>query len=126
MNVFVLEDDPERVNFIRARFIHTEADITVIESCKQADQFQPPYDLMLLDHDLGGRQMAEHEDCGATFVRSMLTRIPDEGVIVLHSFNPDGRDRMRLLLHPRPNVYVAPFRSAMFNRILATMASEAA
>lgn len=50
MKVFILEDDPERMRVLRQ--ILPTADITHILSCTQEQEFQPPYDVILLDHDL--------------------------------------------------------------------------
>lgn len=115
MNVFVLEDDPLRMATIRR--LLPDATITHIESCKDADQFQPPYDLVLLDHDLGGRQLEEHEDCGLIFVRITNSRFDSDTPVVIHSFNPDGAEAMARELRGC-NVFVAPFG---FNRFLTLL-----
>lgn len=123
MKVFILEDDPLRMTVLR-RLLPT-ADITHVVSCVEADQFQPPYDLILLDHDLGGRQMDEHEDCGLTFVRMVNRRFDSDTPIVIHSFNPDGANAMAHVLRDC-NVYLAPFGFAMFKRILLQLSEDVA
>lgn len=115
------------MDLLRRHYLPT-ADITHIESCVQADQFQPPYDLILLDHDLGGRQMDEHEDCGTTFVDLVKDRVPREAVVVIHSFNEAGAWRMAtgLRQHGVRNIIVAPFASGAFKRVLYSARGEAA
>ena len=113
MKVFVLEDDPARVQWLRERLI--DHDLTVIDSCADVKQFQPPYDLLLLDHDLGGRQMEDHEDCGETFAWLIREHVGDADVIV-HSYNWPGA--MAMLAALGKGVY-APFRGPYFTRLLA-------
>ena len=64
MKVFILEDDPYRI--VKFRDLLKGHDLTIIDSCTKVEEFKPPYDLILLDHDLGGRQLEDHEDCGLT------------------------------------------------------------
>lgn len=124
MRVFILEDDPIRVDYLRMRL--GQHDLTVVSSCTEADRFKPPYDLILLDHDLGGRQMEEHEDDGLAFVNLIRDRINKDAVIILHSYNPGGAARQHNALRQVGKFgglhsHVAPFRSGAFNRILLTV-----
>lgn len=115
MKVFILEDDPVRVMHMRHRlFSH---DLTVIDSCKDVAKFQPPYDLILLDHDLGGRQLTDHEDDGTAFARLIKGRVNDGAIVVYHSYNPEGAQRMCSIIG---RGYIAPFRSGAFNRLIIT------
>lgn len=119
MKVFILEDDPTRMLYLREKL--TGHDITHIESCTQADRFQPPYDLILLDHDLGGRQLEDHEDDGLAFVTLVKDRVPRDAVIVIHSYNDAGARRMAYALREVAgygNLYVAGFRFKEFNIVL--------
>ena len=125
MRIFVLEDDLNRRQTMGEQLL-PEDEVTTIDTCTQAIKFQPPYDLVLLDHDLGGRQMEHHVDCGTVFVRMMLPELmrADVSRIVIHSYNPDGAARMARDLQHRAHVYVAPFGGAEFWRHL-TAAREA-
>ncbi len=124
MRIFVLEDDYTRIVKFRKRFVGH--DVTFADSCAQYEEaFKPPYDLICLDHDLGGRQMSDHEDNGEEFAKLITTpeslawfnadpaRIPL--AIIVHSFNPEGADRiaytMRVLC---PNVFKCPFGFKQF------------
>lgn len=61
------------------------------------------FDLILLDHDLGGQQMASN--CGdykhgcyvARFIALHMEKKPDRAIS--HSFNPAGRDEIASILH---------------------------
>lgn len=120
MKVFILEDDPTRVQYLKERL--KGHDLTVIDTCADVGRFTPPYDLILLDHDLGGRQMTEHEDDGAHFVDLVRDRMNRGATIILHSYNPEGAQRQAQRLRDVGLMgYVAPFRSGMFNRILLTV-----
>ena len=85
LRVFVLEDDPDRIRQLTEWLIGCEWDC--IQTCIREYEFKPPYDLILLDHDLGGRQLADHEDCGLTFVKLVKDRINIEADIIVHSYN---------------------------------------
>lgn len=95
MRVFILEDDEDRIRRFHQAFIGH--DVTLAKDTERALKlFEPPYDWVLLDHDLGGRQWvdSDEEDCGAAFCR----RVPVDGLqgarVVVHSFNRDGAIRM--------------------------------
>ena len=109
--VFILEDDPERISYFKELLGHV-ADLTIISSCVEVDKFQPPYDLIFLDHDLGGRQMVDHEDCGLTFVKQADSFTPND-LIIVHSYNPVGAKQMLAEL-PVGAMY-CPFRGVAFN-----------
>jgi hypothetical protein len=69
-------------------------------SCEQIHRFDPPYDAVFLDHDLGGRQLEDHEDCGATFCRLLVERglLGSVGRVVIHSYNAAGAIQMLSIL----------------------------
>jgi hypothetical protein len=117
MRVFILEDDPTRMFWLHERLLGHE--IVHAESCTQADRFQGPFDLVLLDHDLGGRQLEDHEDNGEAFANLISDQIGAAHVII-HSYNPAGAWRMaRVFLNDAGiPVNVAPFRGVLFNKLL--------
>lgn len=113
MKVFILEDDPARMMWFRERLIAHE--LTHAESCTHIDRFRPPYDVIFLDHDLGGRQMEAHEDDGACFARLIGPMINPDAKVIVHSYNADGAQRIRWILQ---YVFVAPFRGEWFNALV--------
>lgn len=111
MRIYVLEDDPERIvslcrYFDRAEQRQSEEagesrliEVQWSQTCSRLDEFKPPYDLILLDHDLGGRQMRDHEDCGMTFLTSIREEIGD-ALVIIHSHNLAAAARMKQFYPP--------------------------
>lgn len=120
MKVFILEDDNRRLWMMDDLGLLKGCTITRAESCLDAHKFQPPYDLILLDHDLGGRQLKSHEDNGYTFVKLILEKIPDNTPILIHSYNPDGAENMRNALQDAGHFAIlAPFLGKTFIQNMA-------
>jgi hypothetical protein len=82
MKVLVLEDDPQRMVLIHE--LLKGHDVHHIDSAFA--EIDPSYDLYLLDHDLGGRQIEDHEDCGTAFVEKHLEQLR-KGIVIIHSYN---------------------------------------
>lgn len=116
MKIFILEDDSERMVYFRERLL--KHSITHVESCAEVAKFCPPYNVIFLDHDLGGRQMESHEDDGLQFVRLVKDRMNTDAVVVVHSYNAGGAERMLAELGEHLNVIYAPFRGDVFESIM--------
>ena len=115
MKVFVLEDDINRIMlmfevFSKSPFIQLQ----ICTSVKEAKaKFTPPYDLILLDHDLAdehyGGDVDKTEGTGQEFVKWMVDNYYpsslDNPTVIVHSMNFDGAKRMLDLL--RQNEYDA-------------------
>lgn len=89
---FLLEDDPNRVAGFEAALdgheLHHAIDVDAAIAV-----FSPPYDLLLLDHDLGGEVFvsSDHSNTGAAFARYLAEHHPaDLCDVIVHSWNPDG------------------------------------
>lgn len=102
MKIFILEDDEERIRLFEQAA--QGKDLTVCRDLARAAQmYEPPYDVILLDHDLGGRVMVDslEEETGASFCRWLGANHPTpeaSTLTVVHSWNPDGaREMLRLL-----------------------------
>lgn len=98
MKIFILEDDPFRIVQFEQATIGAEVTI-----CTDVDRAQKmwtgDYDLILLDHDLGGDQMVDSsvQNTGAGFARWMpesAKHIP----VLIHSYNPFGVINIRNIL----------------------------
>jgi hypothetical protein len=89
MKILILEDDPERMKIIKP--LIEGNDYHWITSA--FDEIEPHYDLYMLDHDLGGRQMDEHEDCGMVFVEKHLEQL-QKSFVIIHSFNVPAAIKM--------------------------------
>lgn len=128
MKIFILEDDLGRIQQME-KWLRGH-DITQVESCAAITAFQPPYDLILLDHDLGGRQLSDHEDNGEQFAKLIVDTFgkqdrPETHVIV-HSFNPSGAYAIgRTMSEAGYNVILAPFGFPEFRQALATILKQA-
>jgi hypothetical protein len=103
MKVFILEDDPYRnAAFESALEGH---DLTMhIDVASAISAYDPPYDLMLLDHDLGGEVYVNSEEfnTGYTFCEFLVSnpKATDRAVsVIVHSWNPEGGAAMGRLLH---------------------------
>lgn len=139
--VFVLEDDPARVQHFREVFANA-AELTIIDTCADTDKFQPPYDAIFLDHDLGGRQMTDGrcvhcgsvagsdtscafckdgtdaEDCGTQFVTLVKDKLALDDIVIIHSYNSEGAKRMLALLPAETSAVYVPFRGKAFDAIV--------
>lgn len=99
--VLILEDDALRMEQFKNRLqghdvVHVETATNAIEHLSRTR-----FDLVLLDHDLGGRQYVDHtdeyEDCGmrvAEWLSSDPRRVRDQGPIIVHSLNGPAAQQM--------------------------------
>lgn len=114
MTVFVLEDDPERIRWFERFFAQHHVEWQCVHTNERVDEFVGPYDVVCLDHDLGGRQLEAHEDDGLAFIRAIKDRVGDACVII-HSWNDVGARRMKA---EWPAALLAEFGSPRFTGIL--------
>lgn len=97
MRIFILEDNPNRmIKFKRELVGHTidHAD-NVLDGIELV--MDNKYDLLFLDHDLGGKEMVDSssDDTGyqlAKFISSCMSN--KDTFCVVHSCNPAGADNM--------------------------------
>lgn len=98
--IFILEDDTERINlFIETLQGH---DLTICTDYEAGTKkWEPPYDLVLLDHDLGGSVFVDsHGDVptGYHFVKFMGEASSSKIPVIVHSWNGGGTLNMLSLL----------------------------
>lgn len=113
IRIFVLEDDFQRI--VRFKPAMIGLDYTVAMDIDEAiAKFDPPYDYIFLDHDLGGKVFVKSSDrnTGAEFVRQKGTLFAP-ATVVLHSMNPNGRQAMKDIL-TRDNGYTFPVIESPF------------
>jgi CheY-like chemotaxis protein len=100
MNIFILEDDPNRIDFFRDACLqggHTLTLATSFEEAKRLFDPDPEYNLVCLDHDLGGEQMVDstQENTGSNFARWLAANHPNILTLcVIHSYNSGGAANM--------------------------------
>lgn len=104
--IFILEDDESRMKFFRRGAANLFGEGVIITHANNAHAAKKvlrkhPWDLIYLDHDLGGEQMVstKHENTGSEVAR-WIAENEDEitfngTYIIIHSFNPDGARHMR-------------------------------
>lgn len=110
MKIFILEDDHTRVSLFAEALQSTDwVRAEDVEDAKK--MFEPPYDLILLDHDLGGQVYVDSEDpnTGAAFSKWLVGNyVPNNSpIVVVHSWNHDGGKNMMETLKNIPNIILA-------------------
>jgi len=111
MRVLVLEDNEARIRKFQQELVGS-----VVDFARDAEQAfgllaANAYDLIFLDHDLGGEEMVDSGGANTGYqVASRLARDGRnaEARVVLHSCNPAGAGMMALAL---PRAVRAPFTS---------------
>lgn len=130
MKVFILEDDQSRIEiFGEALKRH---DLTTARTYEEAIyKWNPPYDIVCLDHDLGGHIFVPsdgEEKTGYSFVEWLRQKYTENNfsilipvdVIFIHSFNPDGARRMAEALDSGVrsySIYIEPFGRGLIKAI---------
>ena len=87
MKILILEDNQKRIEFFKKKFFND--DVFYVEHAIEAIELlkNNKFDLICLDHDLGGKEMEwDKEDCGMV-VAEYLHNNPVNSRIVIHSFN---------------------------------------
>jgi hypothetical protein len=112
--VFVLEDDLYRIQLFQDACIgrHHITLTTQLSGPHGAyARYQPPYDLIYLDHDLGGLSMVDshREETGAAFTRWMPPAGDHQPVITIHSYNFAGARTMAQTLREKGYTKVIPW-----------------
>ena len=115
MKIFILEDDPERIKKFRRNLIGHELDITttVDEGKKYINK---KYDLIFLDHDLGGHQMVDSgEGTGYELAALIADTVNKNSAIIIHSLNHYGASAMHFCL---PDAQRIPFIVLNFDAVV--------
>lgn len=120
MRIFILEDDRQRNLLFRD--VAFGLDATFSESYAEAIQkYNPPYDVIFLDHDLGDRTYvhSDDENTGASFARWMPPApAVNAPLVIVHSYNPDGAENMRRTLEQKGyETHYIPFGKTVLNMI---------
>ena len=108
MLIFILEDNPDRMDkFIR------ELQCTAIHHAETVDAGKElllmyKYDLLLLDHDLGGEQMVDSAEKNTGYqLAKFITHTQNRDTpCIAHTCNPVGADNILCIL---PHAIKVPF-----------------
>ena len=119
MKVFFLDDDINRIRAARVKFANHQL-ITAMSAQEAIEVLnrESPFDLVHLDHDLGGIYLPSDEKSGyavAVHIANLpANKLPNTAVV--HSYNPDGSKKMIAALRPFvKNVYYSPFSAEDFS-----------
>lgn len=92
---FILEDDPERMELFLPALDgwHVDRHDNVADAVAG---FSGPYDVICLDHDLGGQVFvpSDEENTGYQFAKHLAANERPVAPVVVHSWNTAGARRM--------------------------------
>jgi ActR/RegA family two-component response regulator len=90
--ILFLDDDRRRTHEFYQRLISEHNDITTVETAEEciAELSRQTFDLVSLDHDLGGEIFCDssREDCGMEVVRWLRNNRAEHGGFIIHTMNP--------------------------------------
>jgi CheY-like chemotaxis protein len=98
MKVLFLDDDKGRLKKAEILFVNDE--LIKVETAEQAIEIlekNSPFDLVSLDHDLGGEMFCPSDEVSGFAVAKYISQMPKDKLpkkVVVHSFNPDGAQKM--------------------------------
>lgn len=118
MRIFILEDNEERMRIFR-EWLGPEHSITHIKTVKDVDKFNPPYEWIFFDFDLGhvSEGWDEQNDNGSKVALALKDKINESASIVIHSYNPGGAEAIKNDLKGL-GASKAPFGSKLFTDIM--------
>lgn len=103
MKIFILEDDPRRMNFFNKTFFNDEV-IWMTEAADAIEYLKNHFydmDNIFLDHDLGGMTFVSSDEYNTGYTVAKFISENFEGPfehVIIHSMNPPAADRMQDLL----------------------------
>jgi len=108
MKILILDDDQNRLNLFKQKLIGH--DVICVETAKDAiiELKKNKFNIISLDHDLGGKVMVESGEGTGWEVAKFLHDYPQfkpTGHIHIHSFNPIGSENMKRIL---PEAILSP------------------
>ncbi len=104
-----LDDDPDRYRQFKSALVGFDVNIDWAQTSTEAIEFlgKNTYDIIYLDHDLGGQIMVPSgNNTGYEVAQWISNNIKDLPQIVLHSLNPVGVQNMQSVL---PTAKAIPF-----------------
>ena len=99
MKIFVLEDNEYRYNFIKTFYKVSDTFIweATVSGAIKAFKKNEPFDLILLDHDLG-EEYAPGVGNGTDFAKFLADHGTGKAHVIIHSVNNAGAERMKSYL----------------------------
>jgi CheY-like chemotaxis protein len=101
MKILIVEDDKTRIKWFKEELIGFKVDIVETAKLGIALCKSRKYDLIFLDHDLGGEIYvpSENENTGYQVAKEIAKSINEETPIVVHSHNPAGAKNIHGVLN---------------------------
>lgn len=96
-----MDDDPERLKIFQRNLIGTSQSlVTTSKDCIDKLEQEGPWDIIFLDHDLGGKVFVESGEDTGWEVAKWISDNPEHEPkrIIIHSFNSAGATNMKRLL----------------------------
>lgn len=115
MNILFLDDDPNRIKLVTRHCInHNLYVVTTAQDAIASLRTNSNYDLVSLDHDLGGEQMVSSGRGTGYEVAEHISKMSSPPLHVnVHSFNPTDAKNMYEVLHD--NRHIKEISWATFN-----------
>jgi CheY-like chemotaxis protein len=117
VKILVLEDNAQRTKIFNRSLIGHE--VVVTEFAEEAIKYlnESEWDVLFLDHDLGGKVFVKTVENTGYQVACWLEENPSRKpkTIFLHSLNPDGRKRMKQAI---PDAIEAAFGWMVADRLV--------
>ncbi len=92
-----LDDDEYRIKIFKEKMIGSGYEIYITKTVSEtlAQLTHQSFDIVSLDHDLGGEQMvASHSETGYEVAKFIATMTDPPKAIIVHTFNPTGAYNM--------------------------------
>lgn len=115
IRILVVEDDPTRLEWFQKEF--NGQDLTLATTAAAGVKYvnDEEFDVIFLDHDLGGRVFVDSEDdnTGCAVAKHIKASINAKTPVLIHSWNPAGARNIQTVL--KHAVYI-PF--GRFNKTI--------
>ena len=113
MKILFLDDNPNRQDIAREHFaLHIFFEASTVEEAVKLLELHSPYDLVHLDHDLGGEIFAPSDEQSGYWVAkhiSMMEKHLLPKQVVIHSLNDTGAQNIINVLKELVPVSHEPF-----------------
>ena len=100
MKILFLDDDRGRIALAREAYNGFGIQLSIAETAEQAIRMlkkYSPYDLVSLDHDLGGEAFVPSDERSGHAVAKFIATMSKDKMpkqVVIHSYNPAGAQNM--------------------------------
>jgi CheY-like chemotaxis protein len=101
MKILIIEDDPARIFWFREK-LRSICEPVILETADEGARAvrQEQFDIIFLDHDLGGEVFvaSEEKNTGYQVALAIPDSINGQTHVIIHSWNPIGAHRIKEVL----------------------------